>query len=201
MVLYKVSIFILLIINAMSLKSQDSDYDYAKREAQKLKESVLIVRVPVNGPKIRYLKTKLKETEEVAIRNSIQQELEYAEKDNQSRFDAIREVIKSQYSFSDVLFLPDSSYLDFDNDKKVKVYHTNGETSFLTKKPETYFLMISGENFDQWVLVNAGLKPLDKPFPHRATVFMSGFRRVFYRKTYYRRQISWFQKKLEALMI
>jgi hypothetical protein len=201
MVLYKVSIFIILIINAMSLKAQYSDYDYAQSEAQKLKESVLIVRVPVNGPKVRYLKTKIKESIDSKARQSLQKELDYAENDNRDRFDAIREVFKSQYTFSDVLFLPDSSYLDFENDKKVKIYKDSGEEILITKKPQTYFLMIAGENSDQWILVDAGLRPIGKPFPYRATVFMSGLRRVFYRKTYYRKQISWFQKKLEALMI
>ncbi|MBK8621430.1 MAG: hypothetical protein IPN79_06650 [Saprospiraceae bacterium] len=185
----------------MSLRSQDSDYDYAQMEAQKLKESVLVVRVPVNGPKIRYLKTKIKESVDIKILQSLQEELDHTEKDNQNRFETIREVFKSQYTFSDVLFLPDSSYLDFENDKKVKIYKDSGEEILITKKPQMYFLLVAGENADQWILVNDGLKPLDKPFPYRATVFMSGFRRVFYRKTYYKRQISWFQKKLDALLI
>jgi hypothetical protein len=185
----------------MSLEAQYSDYDYAQTAARKLRESVLVVRVPVNGPKVRYLKTKIKEPVDSKARQSLQKELDYAENDNRERFDAIREVFKSQYTFSDVLFLPDSSYLDFENDKKVKIYKVSGEEILINKKPQTYFLLIAGENADQWILVNDGLKPLGKPFPYRATVFMSGLRRVFYRKTYYRKQISWFQKKLEALMI
>lgn len=184
----------------MSLNAQDPDLDYAQREAQKLRESVLIVRVPVNGPKVRYLKTKIQETNETAKQYVLQQELEETEKDNQSRFEAIREVLKSHYSFSEVLILPDSSFLDFDNNKKVKVYRTNGENNFLTKKPDTYFLLIAGENFDQWVLVNSDLKSVGAPFPYRATVFMSGLRRVFYRETYYKKQIIWFQKKLKTLL-
>lgn len=177
------------------------DEPEARRSARKLAESVLIVRLPVNGPKIRYLTQYLENTVDPKARLFIESELEAAKALNFKKFLAISNALQNQYQFSAFLILPDSAFLDFTRGKQQVFLGENGKIDTnLTCKFKEYFYLIGGENDDQWVLVDQNLNRLDKPFPYRSTIFLSGLRRVFSRNNYYEKQIKWFNLKLKSLL-
>ncbi|MFZ1706062.1 MAG: hypothetical protein WAT79_17075 [Saprospiraceae bacterium] len=180
---------------------QFEDVDYAKSAAKRLQEGVLVVRLPVNAPKIRYFKAKLKEVEGEKQKIRLADDLQRTLSINQQKFEAIHEALKENYTFSRFLILPDSNYNAFVAGEKHVFINENGQVDpRITLEDKKYFLLISGENEDQWVLVNSDLKRLDNPFPHRATIFLSGITRVINCKKYYFKQMRWFQQKLSALI-
>lgn len=179
---------------------QGESLEYAREQAGKLKQGVLVFRLPVNGPKIRFYKNKLSETTDPVKRDAIRKELDLAEELNRQKQEALRRAIEKEYTFSDYLILPDSNYLAFEKGKRDVFYNRDGkiDASVSTTKGID-FLMISGANEDQWTLVDKNLRPVGKPFPHRSTIFLSGLTRVFNRQRYYEKQMRWFNQKLRAL--
>lgn len=177
------------------------DEPEARNSAKTLSESVLIVRLPVNGPKIRFLSQKIKNTTDEKIKNQLQSQLDAAEALNLEKLNAIRNALKEYYTISPFLIMPDSSYTEFLKQEKDVFIGENGVVDpAIELKFDDYFFLITGENDDQWVLVDKNLMPEDRPFPHRATVFLSGLRRAFAREVYYKKQIKWFNVKLKALL-
>ena len=97
--------------------------------------------------------------------------------------------------------MPDSNYNVFLKGKNEVFFNEKAEIDpTLLCKNNTYYLLISGDNQDQYVLVNKELQKLDKPFPHRATIFLSGLTRVINRGKYYTKQIDWMNKRLVNLL-
>jgi hypothetical protein len=194
-------LFLFGIFLPCELPGQYIDVENAMLEAKKLQHNVLIVRFPVNGPKIRYLQNRIKTTENEKARKNLTKELAAAEELNKIRFTALYSSLKKSYTFSPFLIMPDSNYnLFLKGENKVFLNEYGKKDPSLLCKNNDYFLLITGENQDQYVLVNKDLQKLDKPFPHRATVFMSGLTRVFNRRKYYTKQIEWINKKLFNLL-
>lgn len=183
------------------LLAQYVDVENAKSAAKNLHESVLIVRFPVNGPKIRYLQNRIKTSQNEKTRKNFTKELAAAEELNKIRFTALYSALKNKYTFSPFLIMPDSNYNVFLKGKNEVFFNEKAEIDpTLLCKNNTYYLLISGDNQDQYVLVNKELQKLDKPFPHRATIFLSGLTRVINRGKYYTKQIDWMNKRLVNLL-
>lgn len=173
----------------------------ARQLANSLKESVLIVRLPVNGPKIRYLTNAIERAANEKVRNALKAELRETHALNEKKHSAIRNALTDYYQISPFLIMPDSSYLAFTKGKQQVFLDENGQLDVNLSCPsQDYFLLISGENDDQWVLVDKHLLRQDKPFPYRSTIFLSGLRRVFARDNYYAKQVKWFNAKLKNLL-
>lgn len=194
-----IGIFYFLI--PISVTCQFADLEFARSEAHRLHEGILVVRLPVNAPKIRYYKTKLKEVEVDKNRKALLKELNNVMELNRLRFENIQEALSNHYTFSQFAILPDSNYLAFLAGKRDVFLNKNGLSGeHVSIQDNNYFLLITGENEDQWVLVNSDLRRLDSPFPHRATIFLSGLTRVLNCKKYYIKQMLWFQQKLSELI-
>lgn len=200
--IYTFGFLVLCIIFAQEIVAQNYEDELeARRSARKLAESVLIVRLPVNGPKIRYLTQALEKAVEPKARKNIREELEGAKELNYQKFNAIRRALQNQYRFSAFLILPDSAYLAFTKGKQQVFLGEDGQIDpSLSCNNKDHFYLICGENDDQWVLVDQNLNRLDRPFPYRSTIFLSGIRRVFSRNNYYEKQIKWFNLKLKSLI-
>lgn len=200
-ILVWVTLGVLFFIRPGHISAQYESSEYAREQARKLRESVMIVRLPVNGPKIRFYKNKLKEAGDPVKKEAIQKELTEAENLNRQKFESIRQALKSSYTFSPYLILPDSNYLAFEKGRRDVFYNGEGKIDpAIHFKGEAYFLLIAGDNDDQWKLVNKDLRQVGKPFPHRATIFLSGITRVINRQRYYEKQIRWFNQKLKSLL-
>jgi hypothetical protein len=198
---YAATLIFYVIASILPVFGQFSDQEFAREEAKRLRENVLIIRLPVNGPKIRFLKNKIQEVSDEKIKKSLQEELNGTEEVNKQKFTALVDALEKEYFFSSYLILPDSNYHVFVKGNQHVFLDKSGaiDPSFSLGQKQ-YFLLISGENEDQWVLVNADLRRIDKPFPHRATIFLSGLTRVLNRRRYYEKQFNWFNKKLNALL-
>lgn len=178
---------------------QAENLDYAREQARILKKGTLVFRLPVNGPKIRFYKNKLKETQDPAKQNEIREALDLAEKLNRQKFEALRNAIEKEYTFSDYVIIPDSNYLAFEKGNRNIFYNRDGVIDpAVAPEKDIRFLMIAGANEDQWTLVDTDLRPIGKPFPYRSTIFLAGLTRVFNRQRYYEKQMRWFNQKLKA---
>lgn len=200
-ILIWVPVFILFFFQPEHTAAQVENYEYAREQARKLRGGVLIVRLPVNGPKIRFYKNKLKEARDPLQKEAIQKELSAAENLNRQKFESLCQALRSGYTFSPYLILPDSNYLAFEKGRRDIFYskECKTDTAFHFKE-EGYFLLIAGDNEDQWNLVNRDLRPVGRPFPLRATIFLSGLTRVVNRQRYYEKQMRWFNQKLNSLL-
>jgi len=139
-------LFIFLMAGLNSVFGQGVyDEPEARLSAEKLAKSVLIVRLPVNGPKIRYLTQKIKNATNEKVSQDLQSELDAAKELNLKKFNAIRNALSEHYTVSPFLIMPDSSYLAFTKDEKVGFIGENGNIDpGLVLNFEEYYFLVSG---------------------------------------------------------
>jgi hypothetical protein len=186
--------------SASGLVCQDNMF-YARKAAQELHQGTLVVRVFTNAGKIRQLRSLIDaEGISVATRKKLEKQLHDTQKENDAYWNDLRYALTAHYSFSNLLYMPDSLYKSFDTglDEVFWDEHRNVSPHIKADR-SSYFLLIAGDNPDQLILTTRDLVRLDKPFPHRISTFLPSFRRIFNRKAYLEKQVKGFQEKLSAL--
>lgn len=185
---------------AYGLVCQDHIF-YARKAAKELQQGTLIVRVFTNAGKIRQLRN-LVNAEDIsdATRKKLEKQLHDTEKENDAYWKDLKYALTTHYSFSNLLYMPDSLYKSFDEGLDEVFWDEHRNVSPLIKVDRSnFFLMIAGDNPDQLILTTRDLVRLDKPFPHRISTFLPSFRRIFNRKAYLEKQVKGFHEKLSAL--
>lgn len=195
---------LLIIFSILSFTSSAQEYvDYigAKDHASQLHNHTLVVRFSTYAPKLRYLKNSLLNSNDEKASNALQKEISALEINNQERLYYLKNALEEEYKFSKFLIMPDSLYKSFINGTKNVFFNDQFEIdSSINLEGKIYYMLINGSNEDQWILVNQDLRQIDRPFPYKATVFMSGLRRVLFPDEYYKRQLRQLNSRLFELI-
>jgi hypothetical protein len=164
-------------------------------------ETALLVRVPVFGKKINYLTQALtKPNLNPKARASFEKQLKTTITENKAYFDIITEGFKTNYTSSEVFFVPDSLFKQFNAGRRDVFLNENNEIDPSIKGPkDDYLLMIQGNSVEQLLLVDKNGNQLDKPFPYKRNTFLPAFKKLFEREKYMSKQIAWFDKKLTEI--
>ena len=164
-------------------------------------ETALLVRVPVFGKKINYLTQALaKPNLNPKARASFERQLETTITENQAYFDILMDGFKTNYTSSQVFFVPDSLFKQFNAGRRDVFLNENNEIDPSIKGPQDdYLLMIQGNSVEQLLLVDKDGYRLDKPFPYKRNTFLPAFKKLFEREKYMSKQIAWFDKKLKEI--
>lgn len=163
--------------------------------------TALLVRVPVFGKKINYLTQALAKPDlNPKARASFEKQLEATITENKVYFDIITEGFKTNYTSSEVYFVPDSLFKEFNAGRRDVFLNENNEIDPSIKGPkDDYLLMIQGNSVEQLLLVDKNGHQLDQPFPHKRNTFLPAFKKFFEREKYMSKQIAWFNKKLTEI--
>lgn len=194
-------LFSLLGVLPVLLSAQDNIY-YAAKAAKELQEGTLAIRVFTNPGKLRQLR-KLLASDEISesSRRKLEKQLRDTEKENDDYWNDLTHAVSAHYTFSKVVYMPDSLYKNFEAGEDA-VFWDNARNIDTSVKMDrsSFFLLITGDNSDQLILVTKDLVRLDHPFPDRIVTFLPSFRRIFNRRGYFEKQLKGFQTKLEALI-
>ena len=196
-------IFISLLSCNRSNSSQFSDdYSIAKEYALQLKNSTLIVRVFTNGHKIKQLqafvnmkdinpKTKLK----------LQKQLDQAQSEHDKYYEDLKSVMNEHFTFAPAMYMPDTLFKAFTEGRNDVFWNEKKLIDpAIQLSREEYFVLVTGENPEQLILVNKYLQVLDLPFPSKINVFWPAFKKIFNSRSYLENQVKSFQKKLDNLI-
>jgi len=142
---------------------EKSEYDLysAKKQLKQLKNNILIVSIPSEKHKLRLLKNSNPEKYDEAIN-----ELEFV------RENFILAMSKF-YSYSDYIFISDSSLVDFKKRNEVThFYDKKGDplTNAVIDTSSTYFVLKSFRDFDQLFIYDKNNKLPNQPFPYESTL-------------------------------
>lgn len=164
-------------------------------------ETALLVRVPVFGKKITYLTQALaKPNLNPKTKASFEKQLETTITENKAYFDILIDGFKTNYTSSQVFFVPDSLFKQFNAGRRDVFLNENNEIDPSIKGPVgDYLLMIQGNSVEQLLLVDKNGYRLDKPFPYKRNTFLPAFKKLFEREKYMSKQIAWFNKKLKEI--
>jgi len=164
-------------------------------------ETALLVRVPVFGKKINYLTQALdKPNLNPKARASFEKQLKITITENKAYFDIITEGFKTNYTSSEVYFVPDSLFKEFNAGRRDVFLNENNEIDPSIKGPKAeYLLMIQGNSVEQLLLVDKNGNQLEKPFPYKKNTFLPAFKKLFDKENYMSKQIAWFNKKLNEI--
>ena len=164
-------------------------------------ETALLVRVPVFGKKINYLtQTLAKSNLNAKTRASLEKQLATTITENDAYYDILTDGFKTSFTFSDVFFVPDSLFKEFNAGRRDVFLNENNEIDPNIKGPkDDYLLMIQGNSIEQLLLVDKDSHQLEKPFPYKRNTFLPAFKKIFEREKYMSKQIAWFNKKLTAI--
>jgi hypothetical protein len=179
-----------------AIKSTPEIHDISA--ADKWKNACLIVRIPVFGPKIKYLKSVLSNPETSQSSRSTAQKLLHTTIDeNKKYFDLVRKGFDKEFSAKEVYFLPDSLFKSYMAGEKTGFLNKNGEldTSLDCYSDNTFFI-ITGKDIDQLSFVDRDLNPAGFPFPFRKNMFLGAFKKLLDKEKYMHKQISYFNEKL-----
>ncbi|MBK9150210.1 MAG: hypothetical protein IPM26_04125 [Saprospiraceae bacterium] len=184
----------------LPMQGQDAAI-YARKAANELAQGALVVRVFTNAGKLRQLRSLLQSPEiSRSTRMKLEKQLADTEQENDRYWKDITTSFAENYSFSKVYFMPDSLYREFAEGRENVFWNERRQIDPDIKvQRDSYFLMITGDNTDQLILVTKDLVRLDKPFPHRIVTFLPSFKRIFNRKSYFDSQIKGFDSKLHNL--
>jgi len=195
-------LLLIFIILPFALSAQEYvDNIGAKDHARQLRNHTLVVRFATYAPKLRYLKTKLLNSNDEKTSRAIQKEILALENNNQERLNFLKNALEEEYKFSKFVIMPDSLYKNFISGTKFVFFNDQFVIdSSINLEGKIYYMLINGSNEDQWILVNQDLRQIDRPFPYKATVFMSGLRRVLFPDEYYKRQLRQLNSRLFELI-
>jgi hypothetical protein len=175
----------------------------ATQEANKLHQSTLIVRVPSQGNKIRFLKSAItnpKTTSSNVVK--YKKLLDETMTENKDHYDILIQGFKTNYTFSAVLFMPDSLYKSFiRGNRNVFLNESNEIDNQMICECKNYFFISHEKNNDVLVLKNSDDQKLLSPFPYKKNTFLPSFKRLFDQEKYIHNQIKWFDEQLNYLFI
>ena len=166
--------------------------------ADRWKDACLIVRIPVFGPKIKYLKSVLSNPEtSQSSRSAVQKQLNITIDENKRYFDLIHAGFNNEFSAKEVFFLPDSLFKSYMAGEKTGFLNKNGEldTTLHCNSDNTFFI-IAGKDIDQLWFVDRDLNPAGFPFPYKKNTFLGAFKKLLDKEKYVHNQISYFNEKL-----
>ncbi|MBK9256158.1 MAG: hypothetical protein IPM42_11780 [Saprospiraceae bacterium] len=182
---------------------KERDELYAREQAKLLSRGTLIVRVFTNGQKVRQLRDFINSSEvPEKTKTKLRKTLAETQKDNDEYFDNLKNAMSSQYTFSKVLYMPDTLYKTFESGNDHVFWNEEQKVdNLITIDRNNYFVMICGNNPEKLLLVNRYLKIIDKPFPHKIQIFLHAFKRMFNSRKYMENQVKGFQDKLALLAL
>ncbi len=154
----------------------------------------VIVRYPVHANKLSLLQKQLNNPEmAVSARKIYDQTIQ----DNSAYFNLITNTFKEHFNVVPYFFLPDSSF---------KVYNVNPQGLFVNDKEmidpslscpyNQYYLLITGNDEDQWLFVTKELVRAPEPLPFKKKIFFPSFKKIFNRTGYLATQIKYFNEQL-----
>ncbi len=161
-------------------------------------ETSLLVRVPVFGKKINYLRQALtKPNLNPKARVSFEKQLNTTVQENKEYFDLLSIGFKEKYTTSKVYFIPDSLFNAFNAGRRDVFLNQDNKIDPNIKGPtDGYLLMTQGNSVEQLLLVDKKGNRLEKPFPYKKSTFLPAFKKLFDKEKYIQSQIEWFDKKL-----
>lgn len=162
------------------------------------KDACVIMRVPVFGPKIKYLKSILSDTRtNNTSKSAIQKQLDKTLEENKKYIELIQRCFSKEFFAKEVLFLPDSLFKSYIAGEKSGFLNRNGELDTAFQCDAKYpFFIITGKDTDQLLFVDNELNPAGFPFPYKKNTFLPGLKKLLDREKYIRKQISHFNKDL-----
>lgn len=160
--------------------------------------SCLIFRMPVYGPKINYLKSKINDSSiNKKARTAYQKQLDVTIQENKTYFDILRKGFDDEFTAKKVYMLPDSSFKSFIAGNSPGFLNENGvlDPNLQCQSAQNYFI-ITGKDDDQLLFVDALLAKPDQPFPHKKNTFLPAFKKIWDRNNFIKKQIRYFNEKL-----
>lgn len=170
-------------------------------ERKMIDESCIIVRVPVSGGKINYLKNKLKSdqlSEKTKKQFSIQ--LDETLEENNAYFTALQDAFANNFSIKKVLFIPDTLFRSLLDGQKTGFLNDKGSLDQNLQCESTIqYFFIAGKDKDQLLFVDHSLNKMPYPFPYKKQSFFPSFQKIFDRKKFLEKQVIFFNAKLSAI--
>jgi len=192
----------LTMFNTEELKIKNTGSEsLISNKAEEWKDACLIVRIPVNAPKIRYLRNAISDPKiNRKSKSALQIQLIKTLDENKIYFDLIQNGFNKKFFAKEVYFLPDSLYKSYMAGEKTGFLNKNNEldSSIECYSRQTYFI-ITGKDADQLLFVDRDLNKADSPFPHKKNTFLPAFRKLINKQGYINSQIEYFNEKLLSI--
>ena len=175
--------------------------DYAQNDSYLNQENnknntnfCVIVRYPVHANKLNQLQKQMNNPKTAASAlKTYKQTIE----ENSEYFNLLNNTFKEYFNATPYFFLPDSSF---------KVFNTNPHGLFVNEKEQTdpslscpyeqYYLLINGNDEDQWLFVTKDLVRAPEPLPYKKKIFFPAFKKIFNRPGYLATQVKYFNEQL-----
>lgn len=170
-------------------------------ERQLIDKSCIIVRVPVSGGKINYLKNKLKsDLPSDKVRKQYQVQLDETLKENKAYISDLHDAFANNFSIKKVMFIPDTLFRLLLDGQKTGFLNEQGsiDPSIQCESTIQYFF-IAGKDKDQLLFVDHNLKKMDYPFPYKKQSFFPSFQKILDRKKFIDKQVKFFNTKLSEI--
>ena len=172
----------------------------ARQLLQRFKSGTLVVRVPTQGKKIAYLSQALAQLPAGSSnRKRFSSMLETARSEDQLRFEWLSSAFQEFYTFSRVVFVPDSLYGAFLQGRK-NVFLESAQAETVTKDVgNDVFLWLALDHDIQFGLFQYPGNRLPDPLPFRKNTFLPAFKRWLIPRKYIDNQVKWLQERLISL--
>lgn len=181
----------------------NSSESSAVQSAQSLQSAGLVVRVPTQQNKLKYLTSQLNTKSLSTIsRQNIENLLNETLRENEEHLSDLVAGFSDYWDVSKVYFVPDSLFKSFVAGSRNVFLNVenNGRSITDIAIPNGYFLMLHETDKTKLILVNGKGERLDAPFPYKKNVFFPAFKKIMNKKKYVHDQIKWLNNKIEQLL-
>lgn len=168
--------------------------------AKALKSQSLVVRVPTQGKKIRYLQAAIQDTarnNKTIIR--YKKLLEDAIQSDRIYLHMIDSIFKASYSVTPVFFVPDSSFRAFKSGAKDVFINGSGSLIPNPGMTEDYLLLLTDDNKYKFRLYNRDGYRLPRSMPHKRDAFLPYMQIFWQKEKYISDQVIYFQSRLSEI--